>query len=110
MFSVDEVIKRYGRRGDSGEVIISNIGWGVQVIVYGEYGEPRVVIACYQQLRKRCGLPEWLFSHSPVCLRLMKDAKEWQWAELRRSGGSSSEGAQRKQEIAKWESEITFER
>ena len=71
------------------------------MIAYGEYGEPRVVIACYQQLRKRCGLPEWLISHSPVCLRLMKDAKEGQWAELHRSDESRNEGAQRKQEIAK---------
>jgi len=70
------------------------------VIAYGEYGDPRVVIACHQQLRKRCGFPEWLISHLPVCLRLMKDAKEWQWAELRRSDESRSEGAQRKQEIA----------
>lgn len=35
----------------------------------------------------------------------MKDAKQWQWAELCRSDESRSEGAQRKQEIG---SEITL--
>lgn len=69
------------------------------MIAYGEYGESRIVVPCYQQLRKRW-LPEWLVSHSPVCLRLMKVVKEWQWAELRRGDESRREGAQRKQEIA----------
>ncbi len=34
----------------------------------------------------------------------MKDAKEWQWAELRRSAESRSEDAQRKQrlQVRKW--------